>query len=419
MGSWVSDAKERARAVLTRDRRGGADPALPAADSAPSGRLDEHRRVLQEHDRRLTELHHLAARIERRLEGQNRDVAMLHDVLATTAIVDALPPDDTLVTVVLPTRDRPGWLQEAIASVLTQTHPAFELLVYDDGSEPAATVPDDPRIRLVRGDGSRGGSVARNALLAQARGSLVAYLDDDNLMGRHWLRAVVWAFAAHPEADVVYGALAIEPAAAGDGRPLLRLLPWDPRRHRAEGLIDQNVLAHRASVSARLDAAFEVASDWELVDRLTRSADPVRVPVVAAAYRRRGVPDRVSDRADAYAARAATQRAILRRAPFRVLGVGVAVPPGVAAVAERCEEPALHAAVARLDPHLVLLPDPDAAERLAATLDDLWLPYGVVAGGRPPTPDHPLRLAPWDGDPESLPALLDDALARAAGFVPG
>ena len=39
-----------------------------------------------------------------------------------------------LVTVVIPTWNRAGLVQQAIASVLSQTHARLELIVVDDGS---------------------------------------------------------------------------------------------------------------------------------------------------------------------------------------------------------------------------------------------------------------------------------------------
>lgn len=59
---------------------------------------------------------------------------------------------------------------EAIASVLAQTYPDFELIVVDDGSrDDSVTVVrrfDDPRIRLIELGENRGVTVARNTRLA-------------------------------------------------------------------------------------------------------------------------------------------------------------------------------------------------------------------------------------------------------------
>ena len=84
------------------------------------------------------------------------------------------------VSVVLPTRDRPAFLADAIASVMSQTVTSWELVVVDDGSTTPATVPSDPRIHLVRLAESGGSARARNIGVAHASADAVAFLDDDD-----------------------------------------------------------------------------------------------------------------------------------------------------------------------------------------------------------------------------------------------
>jgi glycosyltransferase involved in cell wall biosynthesis len=84
-------------------------------------------------------------------------------------------------SVVLPTHNRPALLAEAVASVLAQSVSDFELLVVDDGSEPPAVVAADDRIRLLRFEENRGPAAARNAGIDAARGTYLAFLDDDDL----------------------------------------------------------------------------------------------------------------------------------------------------------------------------------------------------------------------------------------------
>lgn len=85
------------------------------------------------------------------------------------------------MSVVIPTLDRPHLLPDAVASALGQTHPAVEVVVVDDGSDPPATVdPPDPRVQVVRLDETAGHSGARNRGLAAASGEWVTFLDDDD-----------------------------------------------------------------------------------------------------------------------------------------------------------------------------------------------------------------------------------------------
>jgi len=58
------------------------------------------------------------------------------------------------VAVIIPTFNRRAMVREAIASVLAQTHPAFELIVVDDGSTDGSVGElsriDDTRMRIVQ-----------------------------------------------------------------------------------------------------------------------------------------------------------------------------------------------------------------------------------------------------------------------------
>jgi len=92
--------------------------------------------------------------------------------------------DATLVSAVIPFRNRIDWTIEALNSARTQTHPALEIILVDDGSTDdlatlMAVVAQDARIRYVRQDW-RGASAARNLGVDQARGAYVAFLDSDD-----------------------------------------------------------------------------------------------------------------------------------------------------------------------------------------------------------------------------------------------
>jgi len=101
-----------------------------------------------------------------------------------------------LVSIVMPVRNRPVQVLEAIASVQAQTSPSWELLVVDDGSTDstaevvARAAADDPRIRLLRRPPS-GVSAARNAGIAAASGEWLGFLDSDNTWVPHFLEVMV------------------------------------------------------------------------------------------------------------------------------------------------------------------------------------------------------------------------------------
>lgn len=111
-------------------------------------------------------------------------------------IVDAGP----LVSVIVPTYDRPDMLREAIESVVNQTYPHLELVVVDDASprpaEPVvdANAPADLEWTCLRHDRNRGANAARTSGIEAAEGEIVAFLDDDDQWLPEKLAAQMSAF---------------------------------------------------------------------------------------------------------------------------------------------------------------------------------------------------------------------------------
>src|SRR5262245_66529899 len=88
------------------------------------------------------------------------------------------------VSVVIPTYNRAGTVIDAVRSVLAQQFEDFELIVVDDGSTDdtaarVASIPDE-RLRYVAGPHA-GVSAARNLGVRRATGSVIAFLDSDDV----------------------------------------------------------------------------------------------------------------------------------------------------------------------------------------------------------------------------------------------
>ena len=87
-------------------------------------------------------------------------------------------------SVILPTYNRAETLPRAVASVLAQDEPDFELIIVDDAStdQTAAWLAtlDDPRIRVARSERNHGPSAARNTGIELARAPAIAFLDSDD-----------------------------------------------------------------------------------------------------------------------------------------------------------------------------------------------------------------------------------------------
>lgn len=352
-------------------------------------------------------------------------------------------PHNHLISVILPTHNRSRWLERAITSVRTQTYPDWELIVLDDDSDDgtdalvAGHVADDDRVRYLRVE-FRNSPAARNVGLASAKGDLIAYLDDDNVMQRDWLKAVAWAFSSWPDTEALYGAQIIEDQlASGTVRsgemPAIAFVPWDRRRLEQANYVDQGVIAHRAGLpEAHFDTALPMCQDWDLFLRLTTRRPPLELPALACLYGTTS-PDRSSEAPDQHIGlRAVRARAHIGR-PLRLLvalgpphdqsedirsqagalgGIGAEVH---FALGDACD---IDDAVSAHDPDLLLV------FGLAATLADLphltaaTRPFAVYAlasdvGHTTRFQAHPLCLGVWGADHAPLDERFLKELSQA------
>jgi glycosyltransferase involved in cell wall biosynthesis len=89
-----------------------------------------------------------------------------------------------IVSVVIPTRNRPLLAARAVRSALAQTFADLEIVVVVDGADsdtvPGLSAIHDARVRFVELPRSVGGSEARNVGVRNARGEWIAFLDDDD-----------------------------------------------------------------------------------------------------------------------------------------------------------------------------------------------------------------------------------------------
>jgi glycosyltransferase involved in cell wall biosynthesis len=160
-----------------------------------------------------------------------------------------------LVSVIIPTYNRAGFVGEAIDSVWDQTYRPIELLVVDDGSSDNtaqatrakfAALPDDLGFRAhhIR-QPNRGASSARNQGLLHSHGEFIQYLDSDDVLIRHKLARHVAALRRNEALDLIWSDWLVTPsevlrarlaesntAAMTEGAPVCeptdRIIPWEP-----------------------------------------------------------------------------------------------------------------------------------------------------------------------------------------------
>ena len=141
------------------------------------------------------------------------------------------------ISVVIATCNRPDTLVEAVRSALHQDGARVEVIVVDDSIDHTAAgaiaALDDDRVRyLTNWQCSQGRpAIPRNTGLALARGALIHFLDDDDLVVPGHYAAASAAFRAHPELAAVFGT--IEPFGRNADEIALQRLYFDRAARRA------------------------------------------------------------------------------------------------------------------------------------------------------------------------------------------
>jgi Glycosyl transferase family 2 len=309
------------------------------------------------------------------------------------------------VTVILATSDeRPHLFRQALDSILDQSYQNFQLLVVAPPDTKLCST--DPRVVILSENESLG--KARNIGLREATGEYVVYADDDNTMGPHWLRAVVWALNKHSDVDVVYGARlheSISPDSSGQPAFWHFEEMWNPETLQQFNPIDTQVLGHRAGIpEANWSEELAACLDWDLAIRITANGRVMPLPIRACTYTTRA-HGRITDQADSSEARQIVIRRARSARTLRVLSFshshprlseryiegeidGFAPPGFVVAAGSTAPGQAgvsclvLHLggfqdAVTRHKPDLVFFHYSDVARRHQQDCEMLDLPYAV------------------------------------------
>lgn len=224
------------------------------------------------------------------------------------AIVNGLGPTEAGqtnapvdVTVVIPTRNRVGFLSEAVESIRRQSLSTWQVVVVDDASDDGSAaqaqhlVGDDPRMRLLALEQHVERGRARNLGLAAATGRFVLFLDDDDRLLPRALEQLVAALDRQPDATVAIGA-----RRAFDNRGQVRRAPHPRLRVRAS-LVSELLLGWLTAwvavpgqflIRTELlraiggwNETMVVAEDQELLLRLTLCRPAVLVPQAVLEYR--------------------------------------------------------------------------------------------------------------------------------------
>lgn len=196
-----------------------------------------------------------------------------------------------LVSVIVPTFNRPYFLKEALWSLSHQTHQCLEILVVNDAGVDVREHLTDPRIRYFQHPTNRGLSAARNTALKEARGSYICYLDDDDYFYPNHIGSLVTALEKSPNA-IAYTDLKVVLKEEVDGK----IYSYTHRIRNTEStpvsLLIDNYLPPAALMHKKecldavglFDESLKRHEDWDLWIRLSRKFSFLHIPEVTAEY---------------------------------------------------------------------------------------------------------------------------------------
>lgn len=184
------------------------------------------------------------------------------------------------LSIILATRNRRDWLPNAIASVLRQHDPAWELCILDNGEPVADLVPDDPRI-VYRQSPASGPADAFEQARLLASGDVVMPMGDDDTLYPDAVGTILerigdaaWGYA---QTDFV----------RGDQVAFVLGAPWSIEAFRTHFYIGGAVFWRRELpefAGGGFDPAWDGVADYDLYLRFAELADPLYIPKVLYRY---------------------------------------------------------------------------------------------------------------------------------------
>lgn len=202
-----------------------------------------------------------------------------------------------LVTVLMNTYNRPGYLAEALESVFAQTWPHFQIVLVRDGGCPVDEVVrrfSDRRLTFINRSENRGPGYSFNEALGYARGEYLSHLDDDDKYYPHHLETLVRAIESQDRCGAVYSDLyKVYCRVKPDGRRIVLGKHVEVSRDfdRMMMLQFNHVLhvsiLHRKELLERAGGYNEnlnVLIDWDLHRKLCFYTDFLHVPTITGEY---------------------------------------------------------------------------------------------------------------------------------------
>lgn len=216
-----------------------------------------------------------------------------------------------LVSVIIPTFNRPHYLENALKSVYNQTFTDLEAIVINDGGTPPIETIEKARawglpINLVNLPQNSGAAVARNAGIKAAKGKYISYLDDDDLFFQKHIETHIRYLENTPfKVTYSHAYRAFQRKIDGQYQTVKRDIPYredfNYRKILFSNFIPTLCIVHAKEcleTCGYFDESFKRLEDWELWLRMSRHFPFFRINGVTCefSWRNDGTSVSISDR---------------------------------------------------------------------------------------------------------------------------
>lgn len=209
-----------------------------------------------------------------------------------------------LVSVIIPTYNRPDLLSRAIQSIINQTYLNVEIIVVNDGGVDVGDIlnslGNDIKIVLIQQIEHKGVSVARNVALQAANGEIITYLDDDDIFLPSHIETVVEGLQ-RGQSPFVYTESEYVTERVENGK-LVEIgrgksnanVSYDKERLHVGNYIPINTWGHLKSIFSQagyFDETLDNHEDWDFLLKCSRKFDFVHIPATTVQVHQRESPD--------------------------------------------------------------------------------------------------------------------------------
>ncbi len=206
--------------------------------------------------------------------------------------------DDPVVSVIIPTFNRPSELKKAIGSLVSQIYNKLEVIVVNDGGDDVENIVlsfrQDLNIKYLRHSKVKGVAAARNTGINASTGKYIAYLDDDDVYYSNHLSVLVEALESSGYSVAYTDSYKISHNIGAEQDVLAeKSVPYSNDFDSEQLLVSNYIptlnICHRANVlkdSGLFDESLKYHEDWDLWIRLSFKYRFLHIPAITAAWKK-------------------------------------------------------------------------------------------------------------------------------------